>query len=73
MPGSFTVRSREVYRYDDGTRAVTDLTRAAGDGELLGLVGPSGRGKTTALRMVAGLEDVSEGAAVLVQGMLAGR
>ena len=47
--------------YDDGTRAVTDLTLAAEDGEFLVLVGPSGCGKTTALRMVAGLEDISEG------------
>jgi multiple sugar transport system ATP-binding protein len=47
--------------YDDGTRAVTDLSVAIDDGELLVLVGPSGCGKTTALRMVAGLETISEG------------
>jgi multiple sugar transport system ATP-binding protein len=47
--------------YPDGTRAVTDLTLAAEDGEFLVLVGPTGCGKTTALRMIAGLEDISEG------------
>jgi multiple sugar transport system ATP-binding protein len=47
--------------YDDGTRAVTDLTLAAEDGEFLVLVGPSGCGKTTALRMIAGLEEISDG------------
>jgi multiple sugar transport system ATP-binding protein len=47
--------------YDDGTRAVTDLSIDIGDGELLVFVGPSGCGKTTALRMVAGLESISEG------------
>jgi multiple sugar transport system ATP-binding protein len=31
------------------------------DGEFVVLVGPSGCGKTTTLRMVAGLEDISEG------------
>jgi multiple sugar transport system ATP-binding protein len=47
--------------YDDGTRAVSDLTLDVEDGEFMVLVGPSGCGKTTALRMVAGLEDITEG------------
>src|SRR5689334_11210578 len=47
--------------YDDGTRAVTDLSIDAEDGEFLVFVGPSGCGKTTALRMVAGLETITEG------------
>jgi multiple sugar transport system ATP-binding protein len=47
--------------YDDGTRAVTDLSLDAEDGEFLVFVGPSGCGKTTALRMVAGLETITEG------------
>jgi multiple sugar transport system ATP-binding protein len=47
--------------YDDGTRAVSDLTLDIEDGEFMVLVGPSGCGKTTALRMVAGLEDITEG------------
>jgi multiple sugar transport system ATP-binding protein len=41
--------------------AVDDLTLDIGDGELLVLLGSSGCGKTTALRLVAGLEEVSEG------------
>ena len=47
--------------YDDGTRAVNDMSLDIEDGEFMVLVGPSGCGKTTALRMVAGLEDISEG------------
>jgi multiple sugar transport system ATP-binding protein len=47
--------------FPDGTTAVRDLTLEIDDGELVVLVGPSGCGKTTVLRMVAGLEDVSEG------------
>ena len=47
--------------YDDGTRAVQELTLDVGDGEFLVFVGPSGCGKTTALRMVAGLEEITEG------------
>ncbi len=47
-------------RFGD-TTAVKDLTLAIADGELLVLLGSSGCGKTTALRMVAGLEEVTEG------------
>jgi multiple sugar transport system ATP-binding protein len=41
--------------------AVHDVTFEAKDQEFLVLVGPSGCGKTTTLRMVAGLDDISEG------------
>ena len=47
--------------YDDGTRAVGDVNLEIGDGEFLVLVGPSGCGKSTVLRMIAGLEDITEG------------
>jgi multiple sugar transport system ATP-binding protein len=47
--------------YPDGTRAIDDLNLDIGDGEFMVLVGPSGCGKTTSLRMVAGLESISEG------------
>jgi multiple sugar transport system ATP-binding protein len=41
--------------------AVQDLNLEIQDGEFLVLVGPSGCGKTTSLRMIAGLETVTEG------------
>jgi len=47
--------------YEDGTRAVKGLNLEVKSGEFLVLVGPSGCGKTTTLRMLAGLEEVSEG------------
>jgi len=47
--------------YEDGTRAVGNLDLEIHDGEFLVLVGPSGCGKSTVLRMIAGLEDISEG------------
>ncbi|MDX6437783.1 MAG: multiple sugar transport system ATP-binding protein [Gaiellaceae bacterium] len=47
--------------YENGVRAVQDLSLEIADGEFLVLVGPSGCGKTTALRMVAGLEEISDG------------
>src|SRR5688500_1764987 len=47
--------------YPDGTRAVSDLSLDTEDGEVVVLVGPSGGGKPTALRMVAGLEEITDG------------
>ena len=41
--------------------AVNDVSLQAEDKEFLVLVGPSGCGKTTTLRMVAGLDDISDG------------
>ena len=47
--------------YPDGTRAVGEVDLIIEDAEFLVLVGPSGCGKSTVLRMVAGLEEISEG------------
>ncbi len=47
--------------FPGGTRAVTDLSLAIGEGELVVVVGPSGCGKSTVLRMIAGLEEPTAG------------
>ena len=50
--------------YDDnsgGTLAVKDLNLDVKDGEFLVVVGPSGSGKSTTLRMLAGLESITDG------------
>jgi multiple sugar transport system ATP-binding protein len=47
--------------YENGFKAVSELSLSIEDAEFLVLVGPSGCGKSTALRMVAGLEDISAG------------
>ena len=44
-----------------GVKAVNNLNIEVKEGELLVLMGPSGCGKSTTLRMIAGLEEVSEG------------
>ena len=49
-----------VKRYGDVV-AVSDLNISIADREFLVFVGPSGCGKTTSLRMLAGLEEISEG------------
>ena len=47
--------------YDNKVTAVHDVNLEIEDKEFIVLVGPSGCGKSTTLRMVAGLEDISDG------------
>ena len=47
--------------YDGNVRAVDNANIVVEDKEFVVLVGPSGCGKSTTLRMVAGLEDITEG------------
>ena len=56
-------------RYPDGFEAVRDFDLQIGDREFIILVGPSGCGKTTTLRMIAGLEEITEGE-LLIDGKL---
>ena len=56
-----TVTFDHVYKRYGEVTAVSDLNLEIQDGEFMVLVGPSGCGKTTSLRMIAGLEDISEG------------
>ena len=48
-------------RYAGGVTAVSDFNLDIEDKEFIILVGPSGCGKSTTLRMIAGLEEISEG------------
>jgi len=51
-----------VYkRFSGGVVAVSDMILEIKDKEFVVFVGPSGCGKTTSLRMIAGLEEISEG------------
>lgn len=47
--------------YDNGFHAVKDFNLKIEEGEFIVLVGPSGCGKTTVLRMIAGLETITDG------------
>ncbi|MDE6597097.1 MAG: sn-glycerol-3-phosphate ABC transporter ATP-binding protein UgpC [Clostridia bacterium] len=51
--------------YDGGVQAVYDFNLDIKDGEFIVLVGPSGCGKSTTLRMVAGLEDITNGKLII--------
>ena len=48
--------------YTNGVQAVQDFSLDVTEGEFVVLVGPSGCGKSTVLRMIAGLESISDGA-----------
>jgi multiple sugar transport system ATP-binding protein len=56
-----TVSFDGVWKKFGEVVAVNDLSLEINDGEFMVLVGPSGCGKTTSLRMVAGLEEITEG------------
>ena len=53
---------KHIYKkYPGGVTAVSDFCLDIKDKEFLILVGPSGCGKSTTLRMIAGLEEITEG------------
>lgn len=56
------VKLKKVAKiYEDGYKAVKNIDLDIQDGEFIVFVGPSGCGKSTTLRMIAGLERISEG------------
>jgi len=61
------VALRHVSKRFGRVEAVRDLTLAINNGEFVVLLGPSGAGKTTTLRMVSGLERPDAGA-ILIDG-----
>lgn len=56
------VKLENIYKvYEGGVRAVNDFNLDIPDKEFVVFVGPSGCGKSTTLRMIAGLEDITQG------------
>src|SRR3954453_2537947 len=56
-----TVEFRKLVKRYGTLEVVHGIDLAIADGEFIVLVGPSGCGKSTTLRMLAGLEDISDG------------
>ena len=54
--------------YSNGTVALQDMNLTIGEGEFISLVGSSGCGKSTALRLIAGLGKMNSGSIVLCEG-----
>ncbi len=60
------IQLKHVYKeYENGFKAVKDFQLEIEEKEFVIFVGPSGCGKSTTLRMIAGLEDVSQGEIVM--------
>jgi ABC-2 type transport system ATP-binding protein len=57
------IETHDLTRRFGSLTAVDHLNLAVAQGEIFGLVGPDGAGKTTTLRMLCGLMDPSEGSA----------
>ena len=55
------VRLNAVSKAFRGTQAVNELTLTVADGEFVVLLGPTGAGKTTTLRLIAGIEAPDRG------------
>jgi ABC-2 type transport system ATP-binding protein len=64
--GSLAVEARSLTRAFKQVNAVDGLDLAIRRGDLFGLVGPDGAGKTTTLRLLAGLLSVTSGAATVL-------
>ncbi len=65
MSNSYIIESEGLTRDYKSTRAVDALDLAIQPGELFGLVGPDGAGKTTTLRLLAGLLNITDGSAMI--------
>jgi ABC-2 type transport system ATP-binding protein len=63
MSAAPIIKTEGLTRDFKQTRAVNALDLAIQPGELFGLVGPDGAGKTTTMRLLAGLLDITEGSA----------
>lgn len=57
-----TIKLENIRKtYEDGVTVIDNLNLEIKDKEFIILVGPSGCGKSTTLRMIAGLEEISDG------------
>jgi ABC-2 type transport system ATP-binding protein len=65
MSDSYIIETQGLTRDFKTTRAVEALNLTIQPGELFGLVGPDGAGKTTTLRLLAGLLNITDGSATI--------
>jgi ABC-type branched-subunit amino acid transport system ATPase component len=61
MGASPLLKVSQLYKNFGGVQAITDLSFDLARGELLGLIGPNGSGKTTTVNMISGFVKPTEG------------
>src|ERR1044072_9623322 len=62
-----SIELKNVSKQFGGVAAVNNVSFSVNEGELMALLGPSGGGKTTVLRMIAGLE-MPTGGDIFIRG-----
>ena len=62
---SIVIHAENLTRRFGALTAVDHLNLEVAEGEIFGLVGPDGAGKTTTMRLLCGLMDPTEGKAVV--------
>jgi multiple sugar transport system ATP-binding protein len=60
-----TVELKNIFKKFDQTEVLHNINLSVPEGEFVVLVGPSGCGKSTTLRLIAGLEEVTEGEVII--------
>jgi sulfate transport system ATP-binding protein len=63
-----SIELKNISKHFGGVSALADINFSANEGELVALLGPSGGGKTTALRIIAGLETPDQGG-IFIHGL----
>ena len=61
MAASPLLRVSNLYKNFGGVQAIQDLSFELTEGELLGMIGPNGSGKTTAMNLITGFVKPTEG------------
>ena len=61
MSSSPLLKISGLYKNFGGVQAINDLNLEMAEGELLGLIGPNGSGKTTAVNLITGFVKPAEG------------
>lgn len=63
--GTPQIELRGLHRFFGDTHAVNDVSFTVHEGEVFGYIGPNGAGKTTSMRILATLDEPSEGDALV--------